>query len=45
MPEHQEIEWQESWRDDYLKWLCGYANAHEDTFFITCFPIDTCRCR
>lgn len=28
MPEHQEIEWKESWRDDYLKWLCDYANAH-----------------
>ena len=28
MPEHQEIEWKESWRDEYLKWLCGYANAH-----------------
>ena len=26
MPEHQEIEWKESWRDEYLKWLCGYAN-------------------
>ena len=34
MPEHQEIEWKESWRDDYLKWLCGYANAHGDTLFI-----------
>ena len=34
MPEHQEIEWKESWRDDYLKWLCGYANAHGGTLFI-----------
>ncbi len=31
MPEHQEIEWKESWRDDYLKWLCNYANAHGGT--------------
>ena len=38
MPEHQEIEWKESWRDEYLKWLCGYANAHGNTLFITYFP-------
>ena len=25
--EHQHIEWKESWRDEYLKWLCGFANA------------------
>ena len=30
MPEQQEIEWKESWWDEYLKWLCGYANAHDD---------------
>ena len=34
MPEHQEIEWKESWRDEYLKWLYGYANAHGGTLFI-----------
>ncbi|MBR5978589.1 MAG: putative DNA binding domain-containing protein [Verrucomicrobia bacterium] len=34
MPEHQEVEWKESWRDEYLKWLCGYANAHGGTLFI-----------
>lgn len=34
MPEHQEIEWKESWRDEYLKWLCGYANARGGTLFI-----------
>ena len=34
MPEHQEIEWKESWRDEYLKWLCGYANAHGGMLFI-----------
>lgn len=34
MPKHQEIEWKESWRDEYLKWLCGYANAHGGTLFI-----------
>ena len=25
--EHQQIEWKESWRDEYLKWICGFANA------------------
>lgn len=23
--EHQSIEWKESWQDEYLKWICGYA--------------------
>jgi ATP-dependent DNA helicase RecG len=27
MKETQHIEWKESWRDDYLKWICGFANA------------------
>ena len=27
MKENQRIEWKESWRDEYLKWLCGFANA------------------
>ncbi len=27
MEEHQLIEWKESWRDEYLKWICGFANA------------------
>jgi ATP-dependent DNA helicase RecG len=27
MKEHQRVEWKESWRDEYLKWLCGFANA------------------
>ena len=27
MPEKQNIEWKESWRDEYLKWVCGFANA------------------
>ena len=27
MKETQHIEWKESWRDEYLKWLCGFANA------------------
>lgn len=27
MSENQNIEWKESWRDEYLKWICGFANA------------------
>jgi len=27
MPEQQNIEWKASWRDEYLKWICGFANA------------------
>lgn len=27
MAESQNIEWKESWRDEYLKWICGFANA------------------
>ena len=25
--ESQNIEYKESWRDEYLKWICGFANA------------------
>lgn len=28
MAENQNIEWKESWRDEYLKWICGFANAN-----------------
>ena len=27
MSESQHIEWKESWRDEYLKWIGGFANA------------------
>jgi len=27
MKEHQNLEWKESWRDEYLKWICAFANA------------------
>lgn len=26
--EDQSIEWKEAWQDEYLKWICGYANAY-----------------
>jgi ATP-dependent DNA helicase RecG len=25
--ENQNTEWKESWHDEYLKWVCGFANA------------------
>lgn len=27
MSEQQNIEYKQSWHDDYLKWVCGFANA------------------
>ena len=27
MDENKHIEWKESWRDEHLKWICGFANA------------------
>lgn len=32
--EKQTIEWKESWKDEFLAWLCGYANAKGGTLFI-----------
>lgn len=32
--ETQNIEYKESWRDEYLKWICGFANAQGGTLFI-----------
>lgn len=34
MSESQLIEYKESWRDEYLKWLCGFANAQGGTLYI-----------
>ena len=27
MSENQHIEWKSVWKDDYLRWICGFANA------------------
>ena len=27
MSESQNIEYKQSWRDEYLKWICGFARA------------------
>ena len=34
MPEHQNIEFKSSWHDDYLKWICGFANAQGGRIYI-----------
>lgn len=34
MPESQNIEYKSSWRDEYLKWIGGFANAHGGSIFI-----------
>ena len=26
--ENQHVEWKESWHDEYIKWICGFANAN-----------------
>ena len=38
MSESQNIEWKESWRDEYLKWVCGFANAQGDDGLWLRFP-------
>ena len=27
MKENQHVEWKETWRDEYLRWVCAFANA------------------
>lgn len=34
MTENQNTEWKESWRDEYLKWICGFANAQGGKIYI-----------
>ena len=34
MAESQNIEWKESWRDEYLRWICGFANAQGGKIYI-----------
>ncbi len=32
--EHQNIEYKETWKDEYIKWICGFANASGGTIYI-----------
>lgn len=34
MTENQNVEYKESWRDEYLKWVSGFANAQGGKIFI-----------
>jgi ATP-dependent DNA helicase RecG len=34
MPEHQSTEYKSTWHDDYLKWICGFANAQGGRIYI-----------
>ena len=34
MAENQNIEWKSSWHEDYLKWICGFANSQGGKLFI-----------
>ena len=34
MSETQNVEYKSTWRDEYLKWICGFANANGGTIFI-----------
>lgn len=32
--ESHNIEYKSSWRDEYLKWICGFANAQGGKLYI-----------
>lgn len=32
--ENQETEFKQSWRDEYIQWICGFANAKGGTIYI-----------
>ena len=34
MKENQNIEWKEIWKDEYLNWICGMANAQGGKIYI-----------
>ena len=34
MPESQNIEYKSNWRDEYLKWICGFANSSGGKLYI-----------
>jgi ATP-dependent DNA helicase RecG len=34
MSENQNIEYKQIWKDEYLKWICGFANAQGGKIFI-----------
>ncbi len=36
MPENYNLEWKSKWKDEYLEWICGFANAQGGKIYIGC---------
>ncbi len=36
MPEKKNVEWKARWKDEYLEWICGLANAQGGRIYIGC---------
>ena len=36
MPESHNVEWKLKWKDEYLEWICGFANAQGGKIYIGC---------
>ena len=34
MAESHNVEYKEIWKDEYLKWLCGFANSKGGSIFV-----------
>ena len=34
LSEHQNVEWKTIWKDEYLKWICGFANAQGGRIYL-----------
>ena len=34
MPEQHNVEFKQGWHDEYLKWICGFANAQGGVIFV-----------
>jgi ATP-dependent DNA helicase RecG len=34
MSEKQNVVWKQNWRNEYLEWICGFANAQGGQIFI-----------
>ncbi len=34
MKENQLVEWKEKWKDEFIKWICGFANSQGGTLII-----------
>lgn len=34
MEEKQNVEWKAAWKDEYLQWICGFANANGGSLYI-----------